>query len=689
MKNVMKVVWVLVFLCMVGSVQAAVVTWSSELLASDGSNVLAGGTEHVGVSYGSNAGDSRMINGVNFKINDEVGNHDNPNWAGWIDNRNGSATRYGAAGTDLKELTNDIVYGGTLVLGINNLTIGNIYRIQLISYDASNWWNTEGGEDQIERAMTITATGGTSFDFQHGTESPYASIDDVGAALVIGTWTADATEIDFTVGIRGNNDNAIINGFVVQDLTPKAVNVGPIDGAIGVSVTTALQWKAPRTQDPGNPGLPDMDTTSFIVYCDPNEVRLRAATFDNHAGVTYFSDQLVNGDIGDDLIQSYDPDPDMDINTIYYWRVDTRFGTDPNIFKGIVWEFNTDAQPTIDVQPDDKLLYYNEDAVFEVVASDPTGGGLSYQWYHNGTDPENEVANATSSILTISNPLDELDMGFYICKITNSGGDTWTRSALLIIKDLIGHWEMEDNAVDSAGGYDGSLVGEPNWVSGVVGSRAIELYDSEGVIVVLDEYYPVGGKQLTVSAWVYAETKVGWGSILKNWGDGIGGMIHLGLDSAAWALDVQITQADGTSITISEPAEFPEKEWQYVAAIADGSKIRLYRNGAEVISADYDGTLRVEIPYISIGYKTGDDGLPSTQAPGYWNGKIDDVKIYNYALTKEEIAQSYFDVSGIGVCIDSPAYDIAGDDCVVNLLDLAEFASDWLSCGLFPESECQ
>lgn len=236
MKNA---VWVLSILCIVGSVQATIVTWSSELLASDGSNVLAAGVEHVGVSYGSSPGDSRMINGVNFKANDEAGNHDNPGWSGWINDRNGAAARYGAAGTDLKELTNDIVYGGTLVLGINNLTIGHTYRIQLISYDADNWWNSP--EAAVERWQTITATGDTAFTFQHGTESPYAGINEVGAALVIGTWTADATEIDFTirglVGMEGNmNDNAIINGFVVQETIPEPASMA----LLGLGGLTAL-----------------------------------------------------------------------------------------------------------------------------------------------------------------------------------------------------------------------------------------------------------------------------------------------------------------------------------------------------------------------------------------------------------------------------------------------------------------
>ena len=229
-KNAVKAVLAAAILGLAGSVQAAVVKWSYESLASDGSNVRTNGAAHVGVSYGSSAGDSRIINGVNFKANDTTGNHDNPNWSGWVNNRNGAATRYGASGTDLKELTNDIIYGPTLVLGINNLTVGHTYRIQLISYDAANYWNSP--EAARERWQTIAAPGGAAFSYQHGTQSPYAGINDVGAALLIGTWTADNAQIDFTinglVGVTGNrNDNAIINGFVVQDLVP---NPGWIDG---------------------------------------------------------------------------------------------------------------------------------------------------------------------------------------------------------------------------------------------------------------------------------------------------------------------------------------------------------------------------------------------------------------------------------------------------------------------------
>jgi hypothetical protein len=174
---------------------------------------------------------------------------------------------------------------------------------------------------------------------------------------------------------------------------------------------------------------------------------------------------------------------------------------------------------------------------------------------------------------------------------------------------------MDGDAVDSAGNYDGTLVGDPNWVAGIVGPGSIKLDNADGVMVILDEKYPASGRQFTVSAWVWAESRSGWASILKNWSDSIGGMIHLGLDGNGNNLELQVTQANGIGVNVNEGVLFPTGQWQHVAAVADGSKVRLYHNGAQVgVPADYDGTIRVEIPYISIGFKTGDNGLPSTAA---------------------------------------------------------------------------
>jgi hypothetical protein len=302
---------VAVLVMIVSSLQAATVTWSSELLTPDGSNVRVDGTEHVGISYGAGGDDSRIINGVNFRANETAGNHDNPNWSGWIDNRNGSATRYGTAGSDIRELTNDIVYGSTLVLGINNLIIGNTYRIQLISYDASNWWNSP--QDAIERWQTITAPGDAGFDFQHGTESPYTGIDDVGAILVIGTWTADAAEIDFTIADRALNDNAIINGFVVQNVT-QAANIAPAHNSQGVALDAQLVWHLSGEFTNPNVDVYFGDDKNDVAAGDPSVFK------GNQTQTTYTPESLQPA-------------------TTYYWRIDVIDGG--TLYPGSVWQFTT------------------------------------------------------------------------------------------------------------------------------------------------------------------------------------------------------------------------------------------------------------------------------------------------------------------------------------------------------------
>jgi hypothetical protein len=66
----------------------------------------------------------------------------------------------------------------------------------------------------------------------------------------------------------------------------------------------------------------------------------------------------------------------------------------------------------------------------------------------------------------------------------------------------------------------------------------------------------------------------------------------------------------------------------------------------------------------------------------YLNGLIDDLKIYNYALSNTEVAQEYIAVMGGWICdtegSDALRYDF-NSDCRVDLLDFARFAADWLN----------
>ena len=159
-------------------------------------------------------------------------------------------------------------------------------------------------------------------------------------------------------------------------------------------------------------------------------------------------------------------------------------------------------------------------------------------------------------------------------------------------------------------------------------------------------------------------------------------------------MNFEISQPGGV-FYVTDSQSFPtdSEEWQFVAAVADGSQVHLYRMGAneavtarpfEVGSRAYDGNLRLGNFNAGIGCYTDDGILPLNS----WNGKIDDVRIYNYGLSPEAVANLY----GSSVCLysDNPgdphylniALDL-DDNCKVDLGDLMVLADGWLTSGIY------
>ena len=68
-----------------------------------------------------------------------------------------------------------------------------------------------------------------------------------------------------------------------------------------------------------------------------------------------------------------------------------------------------------------------------------------------------------------------------------------------------------------------------------------------------------------------------------------------------------------------------------------------------------------------------------------YEGLLDKMSIYSYALSPIEIAVLYTDVmTGESICMEQPEHDYNGD-CRVDLLDFAMLSTGWLECNLVPE----
>jgi hypothetical protein len=75
-------------------------------------------------------------------------------------------------------------------------------------------------------------------------------------------------------------------------------------------------------------------------------------------------------------------------------------------------------------------------------------------------------------------------------------------------------------------------------------------------------------------------------------------------------------------------------EWYHVVAVHDGSTSYIYVNGTEDNSGTNTDPVTQEIDDLWIGYHSYESGA-------YFNGKIDEVRIYNRALSAEEVERLY------------------------------------------------
>jgi beta-fructofuranosidase len=107
---------------------------------------------------------------------------------------------------------------------------------------------------------------------------------------------------------------------------------------------------------------------------------------------------------------------------------------------------------------------------------------------------------------------------------------------------------------------------------------------------------------------------------------------------------------------VTDPNPFPMGQWVHCAivlSLGEGEQ-RLYINGAVVATAPYMAPMDPGAATgLGIGVKPNNDGTqaaPVDQA-GYWIGTIDEVGLYNAALTAEQVASIYEDAMN-GVQLD-------------------------------------
>ena len=202
---------------------------------------------------------------------------------------------------------------------------------------------------------------------------------------------------------------------------------------------------------------------------------------------------------------------------------------------------------------------------------------------------------------------------------------------------LVGSWHFNEGsgttAYDSSGrGNDGTLVNGPIWVDGKYG-KALRF---DGV----DDYVDCGNDASlktpsgnTVEAWVYFND-VNNAATLISKDDDTNRDYLISLPTAG-KLRAHIRTTGGFR-HIDFISSVTTGKWYYVAQTYDGSVLKLYING----TLDKSGTFNESI--VTTGAKLT-IGRRECNKWGYQplNGLIDEVRIYNRALSAEEIKAHY------------------------------------------------
>ncbi|MCE5187468.1 MAG: hypothetical protein LLF76_15210 [Planctomycetaceae bacterium] len=498
----------------------------------------------------------------------------------------------------------------------------------------------------------------------------------------------------YSSGANGIGNNAMTaqagdRVFVIKidPLRSGVSNPDPADGAAGIDTDAAvtLSWDAGGINDPLNPGstIPNPDITYHYLYLsrpsDPNLLDIAPA--------------LIASDI-DPADGNVDPSASLTLgallesDAVYYWRVDEIMANpaDPNNITGTVWSFATELKraqldPTY---PRDASVAVGEQAAFTVAPINPLTGdstGMTYQWYRNGS----VLAGQTSAQYARTALADD-DRSTYYCvvTVTATAKTIQSRSATLFIEKQIAYWTLDGNVNDSSPDalYNGTAGGTAVFdTDRKVGTDAL-LFNGTDTYVDLPDGMDSFGGGLTFTLWAKPTAAGSWARFLDFGNGAPDDNIYLSRAGTADTLHLSVYSGTVAS-SVDAVNAVTSGEWQMLSVTMDREgDVVMYKNGAAIQT----GTVTLPNTVVrTLNYI----GRSNWTADAYYQGLMDDIQVYNYALTADEIAQKYTLVTGGVFCQESPAYDLTGPagtpDCRVDIYELSGMAADWLGCGIYPD----
>ena len=208
------------------------------------------------------------------------------------------------------------------------------------------------------------------------------------------------------------------------------------------------------------------------------------------------------------------------------------------------------------------------------------------------------------------------------------------------VRGPIAHWKLDDGtgmtAVDSEGGHDGTLTNGPVWVAGQIGDALNFPGNDDYVNVPHNDALSL--TDMTISLWLKATALNNVYQALLRKKQQANYQLAT-VDNEIW---FEFNDGSGMVQFKATTAALTTNQWYHVAVTLDDTTgdVNIYVDGALKFS---DTTTRHPLPNtepLTIG------GVAGSLAP--WPGVLDDIRLFDYALSATEISDLFTAGSGGG-----------------------------------------
>lgn len=217
-------------------------------------------------------------------------------------------------------------------------------------------------------------------------------------------------------------------------------------------------------------------------------------------------------------------------------------------------------------------------------------------------------------------------------------------SGEISIKGLVAYWKFDDEegviAIDSSGnGNHGALTNGPVWTTGRV-NGGLRLDGIDDYVSASLSGLDIVGNQITLSGWarvppegIYEDQAIinKITTDVKDWSDypymiGVQSSADPNLDETNCRISTSFGDARINIATV------PREVWVHLACSYDGSNVKTYVNGSLIDTTPLTGTIN----------PGSDIRLGARRDDRRYEGDMDELRIYDRALSEDEISDLYW-----------------------------------------------